>query len=70
MEVVYAHNAADQMFSGEVISRAVRGHLLVDAEMNTSLILSAFDVPLPSSERYKQKGHHTNKNNRHTSTQL
>ena len=36
LEVVYAGNTATHMMTGKAASRAIRGHLLVDAEYNSS----------------------------------
>ncbi len=47
--VVYAENTVSHMLSGKAISRAVRGHLLVDAALNTILLSESYNVPVPSS---------------------
>lgn len=46
LEVVYAPNSVVHMMSGKAVSRAVRGHLLVDAALNALLTSSALDVNL------------------------
>ena len=43
LEVIYASNAVDNMLTGKAISRAVRGHMLVNAALNAM----AYDSPLP-----------------------
>ena len=48
LELVYAQNAVGHMLSGKAISRAVRGHLLVDSALNALLTAEAFGVRLPS----------------------
>lgn len=50
LELAYASNAVDHMLSGKAIARAVRGHLLVDAALNTLLFASALGVPVPQLE--------------------
>ena len=37
-EVVYAGNTVSHILTGKAISRAVHGHMLVDAALNTILI--------------------------------
>ena len=49
-EVVYAGNTVSHMLTGKAISRAVRGHMLVDAALNTILIADAYNVPVPTRE--------------------
>lgn len=44
---VYAENAVKHMLTGKAVARAIRGHLLVDAALNTMLIANAYNVPLP-----------------------
>ena len=48
LELVYAQNAVGHILSGKAISRAVRGHLLVDSALNALLTAEAFGVCLPS----------------------
>jgi len=50
LEVVYAGNAVKHMLSGKAISRAVRGHLLVDAALNTILVANAYNLPIPTHQ--------------------
>ena len=69
---VYADNAVKHMLSGKAFARAIRGHFLVDAALNTMLVASAYNVPLqqeveesnqPSEEeeeRYQQSALSTN----------
>lgn len=49
LEVVYAGNAVVHMLSGKSVSRAVRGHILVDAALNTMVTSSALGTQLPFS---------------------
>ena len=50
LDVIYASNAVDNMPTGKAISRAARGHLLVDAVLNAMLIAVAYDSPLPGTD--------------------
>ena len=45
-EVVFAGNAVRHMLTGKAISRAVRGHMLADAALNTILVAKAYHIPL------------------------
>lgn len=47
LEVAYASNTTTHMMSGKAVSRAIRGHLLVDAALNTQLASKAFQMDLP-----------------------
>ena len=47
LQVVYASNTVNHMLSGKAVSRALRGHLLVDAALHTILLVDAYNVPLP-----------------------
>ena len=38
------------MLTGKAISRAVRGHILVDAALNTILVAEVYHIPLPTME--------------------
>lgn len=42
LEVVYASNTVGHMLSGKAVSRAVRGHLLVDAALNTKHLADVY----------------------------
>ena len=50
LEIVYADNAVKHILSGKAISRAIRGHLLVAAALNTMLVANAFNLPLPTPD--------------------
>ena len=43
------------MLTGKAISRAVRGHMLIDAALNTNLVAKAYHIPLPTKETYEPK---------------
>ena len=47
IELEYASNAVVHMLTGKAIARAVRGHLLVDAALNTLLFAVALGIPVP-----------------------
>ena len=38
------------MLTGKAISRAVRGHMLIDAALDTNLVAKAYHIPLPTKE--------------------
>ena len=46
---------SDIMLTGKAISRAVRGHMLVDAALNTILVAKAYHIPLPTKETDEPK---------------
>ncbi len=46
LEQVYAGNTVSHMLTGKAYDRAVRGHLLVDAALNTIITAKAFGLPL------------------------
>lgn len=48
LELVYAKNdAVIHMLSGKAVSRAIRGHFLVDGALNAMLASKTFNVRLP-----------------------
>ena len=57
LEVVYASNSVSHMLGGKAISRAVRGHFLVDAALNTMLIADLYNVQLPTNEEKPPEVH-------------
>ena len=50
LELIYAPNAVEYMLSGKAVSRAVRGHLIIDAALNALLYSAALGVQLPYLE--------------------
>ena len=48
LSCVYAENIVLHLLSGKVISRSIRGHIMASAALNTLLICSVLDIPLPS----------------------
>lgn len=50
LQVIYADNAVGHILSGKAVSRAVRGHLLVDAGLNALLIAQALSLDIPTDE--------------------
>ena len=46
---------SDIMLTAKAISRAVRGHMLVDAALNTILVAKAYHIPLPTKETDEPK---------------
>ena len=55
LEVVFAGNAVRHILTGKAISRAVRGHMLVDAALNTILVAKAHHIPLTTKETDEPK---------------
>jgi hypothetical protein len=53
LEVVYAGNTVCHM-TAKAISRAVRGHMLVDAALNTILLADAYNVPIPTNNTVEE----------------
>ena len=47
LKLIYAPNAVVHMLSGKAISRAVQGHLIVDAALNTLVLAQMFNMPVP-----------------------
>lgn len=48
LEMIYARNTVTYMMTGKAVARTVRGHMLVDAAMNTILIADAYNAPVPA----------------------
>ena len=48
-QLIYAPNAVMHMPTGKAISRAVRGHLIVDAVPSALMLAKTFNVSLPRS---------------------
>ena len=46
LELVFASNTTAHMMSGKAVSRAIRGHLLIDAALNAILTSQAFQVDI------------------------
>lgn len=47
LEMFYASNAVGHILSGKAVSRAVRGHLIIDAALNTLLYSAALGCQIP-----------------------
>ena len=54
INIMFAGNAVRHynMLTGNAISRAVRGHMLIDAALNTNLVAKAYHIPFPTKETY------------------
>lgn len=59
LEVVYASSAVGHMLTGKAVSRAVRGHILVNAALNTILTCSALGMELPLTSNNLQAIEHS-----------
>ena len=46
LEVIYASNTVGHILSGKAVSRAIRGHFIVDASLHSMLAARVLDVPL------------------------
>ena len=44
---VYAEGSVDKMLSAKAVTRAVRGHLLIDSALNIIVTSAALQLPLP-----------------------
>ena len=44
LEIIYADTSVTHMLSGKAISRAMRGHLLLDTALNTLLMMNAYKI--------------------------
>lgn len=47
LEVVYSPNTVTHILSGKAVARAVRGHMLVDAALNSMVAAKTFNTSLP-----------------------
>jgi len=50
LETIYAETAVGHMLSGKAISRAVRGHILIEAVLNAMLLSRIYVIPLPNTQ--------------------
>lgn len=50
LETIYATNAVDHILSGKAVSRAVRGHLLIDTALHLILLSKMFNLKLPNED--------------------
>ena len=48
-------HAVTHMMTGKAVSRAVRGHLLVDAALNTILLADVYNVPAPRKDAVQDR---------------
>ena len=55
VEVVYAENAVKHILSGKAIARAIRGHFMVHAALNTMLTANAYNITLPVNEESRDE---------------
>ena len=56
LELVYAENTVTHMMSGKAYDRAFRGHLLVDAALNTMLVAKIFGTLVPCTHNTQENG--------------
>ncbi len=55
LELIYASIVVVHMLTGKAIARSIRGHFLVDAELNALIASSTFDVPIPACSEEEQE---------------
>ena len=55
IEVVYTENAVKHILSGKAIARAIRGHFMVHAALNTMLTANAYNITLPVNEESRDE---------------
>ena len=48
LETVYAANSVKHILTGNAVSRAIRGHLLLYGALQTMLVANAYNLPLPA----------------------
>ena len=53
LELVYANDTVTHMLSGKAYDRAIRGHLLVDAALNTLLAERILGTLVPTFRRLR-----------------
>ncbi len=46
LELIYAGNAVDHIMYGKAVSRAVRGHMLIDGVLNAMLLSTAYSCDI------------------------
>ncbi|KAH3865305.1 hypothetical protein DPMN_028344 [Dreissena polymorpha] len=54
LETVYAPNAVDHIMSGKTVSRAVRGHLLVDAALSAMVTAEIYGTTPQQTATYER----------------
>ena len=50
LESFYASSTVVHMLSGKAITRAIRGHFMVDAVLNALILASSYNAPIPALE--------------------
>ena len=55
LECVYAPNAVVHMLNGKAVSRAVRGHFLVESTLNAMIVSKVFNLPLPDVDDFSRE---------------
>ena len=56
LEVIYADTAVSHILTGKAISRAIRGHILVEAVLYAIILSKIYSVPLPFKENSVARG--------------
>ena len=66
LEVVHARNMATHMMTGKAASRAIRGHLLVDAALSSTLLADVYNVPVLTKDAVEAQPCHDETNEKET----
>ena len=66
LEVVYAGNTVTHMMTGKAASRAIRGHLLVDAALSTTLLAGVYNVPVRTKDAVEAQTYDDETNEKET----
>ena len=59
LEVIYADSAVSHILTDKAISRAIRGHILIEAVLYAIILLKIYGVPLPFKEKGDSRGDKT-----------
>ena len=71
MEVIYAENAVQHIFSGKAVSRVIRAHFIVDSVLNSMLISTSLtDESSHSSSQIGETNTEENDESSHSSSQV
>ena len=59
LEVIYSDSAVSHILTGKAISRAIRGHILIEAVLYAIILSKIYGVPLPFKEKGNVRGDET-----------
>ena len=66
LEVVYAGNTVTHMLTGKAASRAIRGHLLADCALSSTLLADIYNVPVPTKHAVEAQTYDDETNEKET----